>query len=223
MAAVAEPAEPESEVKDWHDLECALRELRGSVARLEMPAEGPAPEPTQERAPEAKTQERRRLPSIFAASCESDIKLLNRCYTPNIFAWDALCPVGVQDDVNDLQLRVAYRLRCRAEALQKQDLEEIRALQRQEMKEADEFMHGFDAHQWLQQGPLPLAAKRPHSGAPPKSAPKSQAGPLPRDISKLRPAPPPEVPAPMASWPRRQPLSPLADVTWGAPSMWPRI
>ncbi|CAJ1395675.1 unnamed protein product [Effrenium voratum] len=204
MAAVAEPAEPESEVKDWHDLECALRELRGSVARLEMPAEGPAPEPTQERAPEAKTQERRRLPSIFAASCESDIKLLNRCYTPNIFAWDALCPVGVQDDVNDLQLRVAYRLRCRAEALQKQDLEEIRALQRQEMKEADEFMHGFDAHQWLQQGPLPLAAKRPHSGAPPKSAPKSQAGPLPRDISKLRPAPPPEVPAPMASWPRLQ-------------------
>ena len=40
-----------------------------------------------------------------------------------------------QDDVDDLQLRVAYRLRRRAEELQRSDLEQLRKQQRQEMSE----------------------------------------------------------------------------------------
>eukprot|EP00435_Cladocopium_sp_Y103_P062995 s3_g24.t1 len=135
-------AEAEDVLKDWHDLKCSLGELDGAVARLSNQKTGGAKE-------EVAKNETKRLPSVFSASCERDLKLLNRCYSPNIFAWD-LCSVGVEDDVDDLQLRVAYRLRRRAEELQRSDLEQLRQKQRQEMNEADEFMQGFDSQHWLQ-------------------------------------------------------------------------
>ncbi|CAK9104825.1 unnamed protein product, partial [Durusdinium trenchii] len=118
-------AEDLGDLKDWKDLRCDLLDLHRAVKRLsgELPREVQA------------ESERPRLPSVFAASCDKDLKLLNRCYAPNIFAWD-LCHVGVEDDVDDLQLRVAYRLRSRAEQLQKSDLEQLRQLQRKEMSEA---------------------------------------------------------------------------------------
>eukprot|EP00913_Durusdinium_trenchii_P000121 g110.t1 len=173
------------------DLRCDLLDLHRAVKRLsgELPREVQA------------ESERPRLPSVFAASCDKDLKLLNRCYAPNIFAWD-LCHVGVEDchsfgtdDVDDLQLRVAYRLRSRAEQLQKSDLEQLRQLQRKEMSEADEFMQGFDAQHWLQnQGPVPEKA----SAGPPEqrsrtARPSRAAGPLPRTLGRRlqRRLPPP--------------------------------
>ena len=142
---------------------------------------------------EVQKEARRRLPSIFSASCDADLKLLNRCYAPNIFAWDR-CPVGVEDDVDDLQLRIAYRLRSRAEALQRADLAQLRQMQRQEMSDADEFMQGFDAsHAVQRQGPLPRA-----SAGTPKArqgsvdvdsggrSPRPSGGPLPRPFEPFR-------------------------------------
>mmetsp|Transcript_43825 Transcript_43825/g.90460 ORF Transcript_43825/g.90460 Transcript_43825/m.90460 type:complete len:219 (-) Transcript_43825:89-745(-) len=197
----AETAEPET--KDWHDVETALRELQGSIGRLSAEEESPAAPPS---------KEPKRLPSIFAASSDSDIRMLSRLYTPNIFAWGAYSQEGVEDDVDDLRLRVAFRLRSREEALRAKDLEAIRQLQRQEMREADEFMQAFDAEQWMQnQGPLPPT---PAPGAG-KAAPKpprlrSQAGPLPREVM----VEPRQVVPPSSGWPRRPPPPPPPPPSW---------
>eukprot|EP00434_Breviolum_minutum_P022768 symbB.v1.2.020087.t1/scaffold1671.1/size106526/1 len=128
--------------KEWRDLKFAFLDLDEALGRLS------SEKPTKEAKDVGQLEARQRLPSVFSASCEGDLKLLNRCYSPNIFAWD-LCRVGVEDDVDDLQLRVAYRLRRRGEALQQSDLEQLRRQQRQEMREADDFMEGFDSQHWI--------------------------------------------------------------------------
>ncbi|CAE8694484.1 unnamed protein product, partial [Polarella glacialis] len=116
-------------------------------------------------------EEPRRLPSVFAASSAADIAMLNRYYTPNIFAWSALGGGGgVQDDVSDLQLRVASRLRAREELLKQQELGTLWRLQREEMQEADHFLSAFDVQQrsrWEGQGPL---EERPRPLAPAHAA-----------------------------------------------------
>lgn len=230
-------AETEEVLKDWHDLKHSLGELDGAVARLSNQKTGA---PNKEVA-----HDRKRLPSVFSASCDRDLKLLNRCYSPNIFAWD-LCRVGVEDDVDDLQLRVAYRLRRRAEELQKSDLEQLRQKQRQEMNEADEFMQGFDSQHWLQnQGPLPETGRCSAAGKPQETKPqrpaekkRSEAGPLPRTLKSGRPKDdlptwrsprsPEEVLAP--AWPRAEPFEhrsrAMADVMWPTRPMvpaWPAL
>eukprot|EP00930_Biecheleria_cincta_P041324 TRINITY_DN28314_c0_g1_i2.p1 TRINITY_DN28314_c0_g1~~TRINITY_DN28314_c0_g1_i2.p1 ORF type:complete len:240 (-),score=55.57 TRINITY_DN28314_c0_g1_i2:105-767(-) len=99
-------------------------------------------------------EQRRRLPSVFAATSAGDMAMLDRCYQPNIFAWDK-CEVGVHDDVDDLQLRVGWRLRAREEALEKQDLDALKNLQAEEMRDADEFMQSFDVQRHMQLAPPP--------------------------------------------------------------------
>eukprot|EP00931_Biecheleriopsis_adriatica_P022293 TRINITY_DN14366_c0_g1_i2.p1 TRINITY_DN14366_c0_g1~~TRINITY_DN14366_c0_g1_i2.p1 ORF type:complete len:312 (-),score=66.74 TRINITY_DN14366_c0_g1_i2:74-955(-) len=181
--------------EDWAGVEAALSDLAGRIGTMRTAAAGAAAPPSVTMPgslafPDALDEEsmvRRRKPSVFSAPSESDIKLLGRCYTPNIFAWDRLCDVGVEDDVDDLQLRVGHRLRLREEALKAKDLAALKALQAEEMRDADSFMQAFDVQQWMQhQGPLPLSSQ----GSPALSAParassssatcrRSGAGPLP--------------------------------------------
>lgn len=85
-----------------------------------------------------------RKPSVFAASGEEDLRLLSRCYSPNIFAWTAFGGEGVQDDTSTFKLRCAMRLRARDAELQQQELGALWRRQKHEITEADGFMEAFD-------------------------------------------------------------------------------
>lgn len=201
--------------KDLEVLESSLKDLTNKVSALKAASEtatgaaaaassssgaaaasspsvmAPPPLPAPAVAPPAFSGgQRQRLPSVFAATSAGDLAMLNRCYKPNIFGWDK-CNVGVHDDVDELQLRIAYRLRAREEALKKQDLEALKGLQAGEMRDCDEFMQSFDAQQYMHlappsslQGPMHRrtagsALTRSASAAAAAPCKTSNAGPLP--------------------------------------------
>lgn len=181
--------------KDWEGLESSLKDLTNQVSALRDASETgaggkpsvapplPAPATGPPALLAAQGEQRRRMSSVFAATNDGDLAMLNRCYKPNIFAWDK-CEVGVHDDVDDLQLRIGYRLRAREEALKKQDLDALKSLQADEMRDADQFMQSFDVQRHMRlaplpslQGPmLPRSASAAAAAAPCKTA---NAGPLP--------------------------------------------
>jgi len=162
--------------KDWEGLESSLQDLTNQVSALRAASETgaggkpsaaaasasssaaapplPAPATGPPAVLAAQGEQRRRMPSVFAATNDGDMAMLNRCYKPNIFAWDK-CEVGVHDDVDDLQLRIGYRLRAREEALKKQDLDALKSLQADEMRDADEFMQSFDVQHHMRLAPPP--------------------------------------------------------------------
>jgi len=105
-------------------------------------------------------------PSVFASQDRKDLDMLSRYYKPNIFAWTASGDAGVMDDVSELQLRCAIRLRARQQRLNAADLDQVRQLHRREMEDVDAYVEGFDAYA---------------APAPPPRRPSNMggAGPLP--------------------------------------------
>jgi len=196
--------------QDWASLESSLQDLTNRVGAMSkascgtpsaaVPSGAPPVPPPASAPPVASSSsaaafgglQRKRLPSVFtSAKSPEDLKLLNRLYTPNIFEWDVKCDVGVEDDVDDLQLRVGARLRARAEALKAKDLSELKSLQANEMRDADEFMQSFDVQQWMQcQAPAPLPPKQQPTAAARSSSSsatcRSNAGPLPARLEEDR-------------------------------------
>lgn len=100
-------------------------------------------------------------PSVFASPSPADQDLVARCYQPNIFAWSRHGCEGVRDDVDDLQLRVAARLRRRQQALDKGEFDSVMQLHHREMRDADAFMQAFDHQASGASSALPAAPAAP--------------------------------------------------------------
>lgn len=88
-----------------------------------------------------------KVPSIFASCHEKDLEFLRRHYTPNIFDWSVHGGEGVQDDVSDLELRIASRLRARQETLDNMPDDDLWYQQRNEMRECNSFLRDLDNQQ----------------------------------------------------------------------------
>eukprot|EP00440_Ansanella_granifera_P056467 gb/GFBE01061205.1/.p1 GENE.gb/GFBE01061205.1/~~gb/GFBE01061205.1/.p1 ORF type:complete len:313 (+),score=38.75 gb/GFBE01061205.1/:1-939(+) len=221
--------------EDWVGVENALRELTDRIAKMRMGDDGGETSPTEapfrpapSLAPVGASSsltgvgsedffERKRVPSIFATPFEKSEKqpgqhhsqLLGHLYTPNIFAMDYACDAGVEDDVDDLQLRVAYRLRRREEALQAKDMSDLKNLQAAEMREADQFMQAFDAQQWLQHRGPALPSGQGAMAPPSLAAASRSASACASGRSNAGPLPAPREPQSVPRWP---PLRPPACV-----------
>eukprot|EP00933_Yihiella_yeosuensis_P053683 TRINITY_DN51955_c0_g1_i1.p1 TRINITY_DN51955_c0_g1~~TRINITY_DN51955_c0_g1_i1.p1 ORF type:complete len:323 (-),score=62.57 TRINITY_DN51955_c0_g1_i1:125-1093(-) len=161
---------------DWQGLQAALKDLTLRVGETS----GGSNLPPDKASPLFSLEEHeepidlpQRLPSVFAASSDKDIALLNRCYTPNIFAWSALGGEnGVEDDVGDLQLRIASRLRAREEALKQQDLSALKELHRSEIQQVDLFLNSGHAVPAPVRQQLQYQERSTHSqGRPPPPPP----------------------------------------------------